>query len=194
MQKILIIFAAMLSLFGGRAMAQRTLPGMKSVEVKANMVDGFYTGSSRNCGYSFGVYYSVFKGNNAHEWIFGGEYLHTYKPYGEKGRIPVTEFTGEAGYNLHLYSNYSQFFHLYGGISALAGYETVNWGKTLLSDGATLHNTDAFIYGGAVNLQADFYLSDRIALIANVKERFIFGNSTGHFRFQWGAGIRIMID
>ena len=78
--------------------------------------------------------------------------------------------------------------------AAIAGYETVNWGKTLLSDGATLHNSDTFIYGGAVNIQADFYLSDRIALIANVKERFIFGNSTGHFRFQWGAGIRIMID
>ena len=62
MKKIMIIFAAMmLSLFGGKAMAQRTLPGMKSVEVKANMVDGFYTGSARNCGYSFGVYYSVFK-------------------------------------------------------------------------------------------------------------------------------------
>ncbi len=99
---------------------------MKSVEVKANMVDGFYTGSARDCGYSFGVYYSVFKGNNAHEWTFGGEYLQTYKPYGENGRIPVAEFIGEAGYNLHLYSNYSQFFHLYGGISALAGYETVN--------------------------------------------------------------------
>ena len=194
MKKAMIIFAAMLSLFGGRAMAQRTLPGMKSVEVKANMVDGFYTGSARNCGYSFGVYYSVFKGNNAHEWIFGGEYLQSYKPYREKGRIPVAQFTGEVGYNLHLFSNYSQFFHLYGGISALAGYETVNWGKTLLSDGATLHNTDAFIYGGTVNLQADFYLSDRIALIATVKGRFIFGNSTGHFRFQWGAGIRIMID
>ncbi len=41
--------------FGGRAMAQRTLPGMRSVEVKANMVDGFYTGTARDCGYSFGV-------------------------------------------------------------------------------------------------------------------------------------------
>lgn len=96
----MIIFAAMLALFTGQAMAQRTLPGMRSVEVKANMVDGFYTGSARNCGYSFGVYYSVFKGNNAHEWVFGGEYLQTYKSYGEKGRIPVAEFTGEAEYNL----------------------------------------------------------------------------------------------
>lgn len=194
MKKFLIATIAMLSLFGGRAMAQRTLPGMKSVEVKANMVDGFYTGSSRNCGYSFGVYYSVFMGNNANEWTFGAEYLQTYKPYGEKGRIPVAEFTGEVGYNLHLYSNYSQFFHLYGGVSALAGYETVNWGKKTLSDGATLHDSDAFIYGGALSVQADFYLSDRVALFANVKERFVFGNSTGHFDTQYGVGIRLMID
>lgn len=194
MKKFIIATIAMLSLFGGRAMAQRTLPGMKSVEVKANMVDGFYTGSARDCGYSFGVYYSVFKGNNANEWTFGGEYLQSYKPYGENGRIPIAEFMCEAGYNLHLYSNYSQFFHLYGGISALGGYETVNWGKTLLSDGATLHDSDAFIYGGAINVQADFYLSDRIALTANLKERFIFGNSTGHCRFSYGLGVRLMID
>ncbi len=107
---------------------------MRSVEVKANMVDGFYTGSARDCGYSFGVYYSRIQNNNAHEWTFGGEYLQSYKPYGEKGRIPIAEFIGEAGYNLHLYSNYSQFFHLYGGISALAGYETVKRGKALLPE------------------------------------------------------------
>lgn len=186
MKKIMIIFAAMLALFSGQAMAQRTLPGMKSVEVKASMVDGFYTGISRNCGYSFGVYYSVFKGNNAHEWVFGGEYLQTYKHYGEKGRIPVADFTAEAGYNLHLISDYSQTFHLYAGISALAGYETVNWGESVLKDGATLNNGDAFIYGGAVNVQADFYLSDNFALGVNLKERFIFGNDTGHFRFSYG--------
>lgn len=186
MKKILVIFAAMLSLFGGKAMAQRTLPGMKSVEVKASMVDGFYTGNSRDCGYSFGVYYSVLKGNNAHEWVFGGEYLQTYKPYGEKGRIPIADFTAEAGYNLHLISDYSQTFHLYAGISALAGYETVNWGESVLKDGATLNSGDAFIYGGAVNVQADFYLSDNFALGVNLKERFVFGNDTGHFRFSYG--------
>lgn len=186
MNKFLIATIAMLSLFGGRAMAQRTLPGMKSVEVKASMVDVFYTGSSRNSGYSFGVYYSVLKGNNAHEWVFGGEYLQIYRPYGENGRIPIADFTAEAGYNLHLISDYSQTFHLYAGISALAGYETVNWGETLLSDGATLKDSDAFIYGGAINVQADFYLSDSFALGLNLKERFIFGNDTGHFRFSYG--------
>lgn len=195
MKKILAIFAvAVFSLCGGKAFAQRCLPGMSAVEIKANMADGFYTGKSRDCGYDLGVFYSVFTGNHGNTWSFGGEYLQTFKPYGEKGRIPVTQFTGEAGYNLHVLSDYSMTFHLYGGISALAGYETVNWGKTLLSDGATLHNSDAFIYGGAVNIQADFYLSDRIALTANLKERFIFGNSTGHCHFSYGLGIRIMMD
>ncbi len=72
MKKAIMIFAALLTLFMGQAMAQRCLPGMSAVEIKANMADGFYTGNSRNCGYSFGVYYSVFMGN-ANTWTFGGE-------------------------------------------------------------------------------------------------------------------------
>ena len=183
----------MLALFAGQAMAQRCLPGMSAVEIKADMADGFYTGKSRDCGYSFGVYYSVFKGN-ANTWSFGGCYLQTYKPYGEKGRIPVAQFTGEAGYSLHLVSDYSQTFHLYGGVSALGGYETVNWGDKSLPDGSTLHNGDAFIYGGAVSLQADFYLSDKIALTTNVRERFVFGNSTGHYHTEYGVGVKFLIE
>ena len=189
MSKAIMIIAAMLSLFGGRAMAQRCLPGMSAVEIKADMADGFYTGNSRNCGYSFGVFYSVYKGG-ANTWSFGGEYLQTYKPYGAKGRIPVAQFTGEVGYNLHLLSDYSQTFHLYGGVSALGGYETVNWGKHLLPDGSTIQAEDAFIYGGAVTLSADFYLSDHVALGAHIKERFVFGNDTGHFLFAYGLHLK----
>ena len=189
MKKILIATIAMLSLFAGKAMAQRCLPGMSAVEVRADMVDGFYTGSSRDCGYSFGVYYSLFKGN-ANTWSFGGEYLRTYKPYGENGRIPVEQYIGEVGYNLHLVSDYSQTIHIYGGISALAGYESVNRGKSLLPDGSTLHNDDSFIYGGALTVQADFYLTDNVAVGAHLKERFVFGNDTSHFIFQYGLQLK----
>ena len=193
MKKFLSIALAILTLSGGSAMAQRCLPGMSEVEVRADMVDGFYTGSSHNSGYAFGVNYSIFCGN-ANTWSFGGEYLQTYKPYGAEYRIPVAQFTGEAGYNLHLVSDYSQSFHLYAGASALGGYETVNWGKSLLRDGSTIQAEDAFIYGGAVSLSADFYLSDRFALNAHVKERFVFGNDTGHFRFSYGIGLKFIID
>ncbi|WP_290145766.1 conjugal transfer protein TraO [Paramuribaculum intestinale] len=193
MKKAIFIIAAMLALFAGQAMAQRCLPGMSAVEIKADMADGFYNGKSRDCGYSFGVYYSVFKGN-ANTWSLGGGYLQTYKPYGEKGRIPVAQFTGEAGYNLHLVSDYSQTLHIYVGASVLGGYETVNWGDKSLPDGSTLHNGDSFIYGGAVSLQADFYLSDKIALTANVRERFVFGNSTGHYHTEYGVGVKFLIE
>ena len=191
MKKIFAIFAvAVFSLLGGKAFAQRCLPGMSAVEIKANMADGFYTGKSRDCGYDLGVIYSVFTGSHGNTWSFGGEYLQTYKPYGEKGRIPVAQFTGEVGYNLHIVSDYSQTFHLYGGLSALAGYETVNWGKRLLPDGSTIQAEDAFIYGGAVTLSADFYLSDHVALGAHIKERFVFGNDTGHFLFAYGLHLK----
>jgi len=193
MRKAIIIIAAMLALCGGRAMAQRCLPGMSAVEIKANMADGFYTGKSRDCGYSLGVFYSVYKGS-ANIWNFGGEYLKTYKPYGAKGRIPVAQFTGEVGYNLHLLSDYSQTFHLYGGVSALGGYETVNWGKSLLSDGSTLHDGDNFIYGGALNLQAEFYLSDKIAMTANVKGRFTFGSDVQIYHTTYGIGVKFIIE
>ena len=189
-----MIIAAMLTLFGGRAMAQRCLPGMSAVEIKANMADGFYTGKSRDCGYDLGVFYSVFTGNHGNTWSFGGEYLQTFKPYGEKGRIPVAQFTGEAGYNLHILSDYSMTFHLYGGISALAGYETVNWGKDTLSDGSTLHDGDNFIYGGALTLDVEFYVADRVALLANLRERCLWGNSTGHFHTQFGVGVKFIIN
>lgn len=193
MRKAIMIIAAMLALCGGQAMAQRCLPGMSAVEVKADMADGFYTGNSRDCGFAFGASYNRYVGN-ANMWSFGGEFLQTYKPYGENGRIPVAQFTAEAGYNLHLVSDYSQTFHLYGGASALGGYESVNNGKTVLKDGATLHAGDAFIYGGALTLSADFYLSDRFILGAHVKERFVFGNDTGHFLTQFGVHVKFIIQ
>ncbi len=195
MKKILAIFAvAVFSLLGGKAFAQRCLPGMSAVEVRADMVNGLFTGKSRNCGYNVGVFYSIIKGDNANTWSLGGEYLQTYKPYGEKGRIPVAQFTGEVGYNLHIVSDYSQTFHLYGGVSALGGYETVNWGNQILKDGATIGADDTFIYGGALTVAADFYLSDRFILGAHIKERFVFGNDTGHFLTQFGVHVKFIIE
>ena len=76
MNKFLIATLAMLSLFGGRAMAQRNLPGMSAVEIKANMVDGFYTGKSRDCGYALGVSYLIFKGEYRVFCLFGVYHRH----------------------------------------------------------------------------------------------------------------------
>ena len=98
-------------------------------------------------------------------------------------------------------------------IDAIKRYEEIGLGSTVsvkgwvrtkrgnnavafiaLNDGSTIKNGDAFIYGGALTLSAEFYLSDRLALGAHVKERFVFGNDTGHFLTQFGVHIKLTIE
>ena len=83
---------------------------------------------------------------------------------------------------------------IYAGASALAGYETVNWGQKVLHDGSTLHDRDAFIYGGALTLELEAYLTDRIALLVNARERALFGSDIGKFHTQVSLGVKFIIN
>ena len=79
------------------------------------------------------------------------------------------------------------------GLSALAGYETVNWGESLLPDGSRLTDEDNFIYGGALTLELSAYVTDKIVLLVNGRQRVLFGGDCGKFHTQVGVGIRFMI-
>ena len=191
MRKYIALILASLALFTGQAHAQRCLPKMQGIEVRANMVDGFNPGGNDR-GYSLGAVLSTYtKGGN--QWVFGGEYLLKNKPYKEE-KIPVAQFTAEGGYYLKVLSDARKMLFVYAGASALAGYETVNWGDKVLPDGALLRDKDAFIYGGALTLDVEFYVADRIALLANLRERCLWGNSTGHFHTQFGLGVKFIIN
>jgi hypothetical protein len=80
------------------------------------------------------------------------------------------------------------------GASALAGYETVNWNEKLLPDGATINNADGFLFGGALTLEMETYLSDRIVLLVNVRERLLGGSSVGNLNTQLGLGLKFIIN
>ena len=191
MRKYIAMIIASLALFTGQAHAQRCLPKMQGIEVRANMADGFKLGGNDG-GYSLGAVLSTYtKGGN--KWVFGGEYLLKNKPYKEE-KIPVAQFTAEGGYYLKVLSDARKMLFVYAGASALAGYETVNWGDKVLPDGALLRDKDAFIYGGALTLDVEFYVADRIALLANLRERCLWGNSTGHFHTQFGLGVKFIIN
>ena len=125
--------------------------------------------------------------------MFGGEYLLKNIPYKDTA-IPVAQFTAEGGYFFKLLTDARKIVFVYGGVSALAGYESVNWGKKVLFDGSTLHNRDAFIYGGALTLDVEFYVADRIALLANLRERCLWGGDTKKFHTQFGLGIKFVIN
>ena len=136
------------------------------------------------------IHFTAKKGN---KWVFGGEYLLKKSPYKDTS-IPVAQFTAEGGYYFKILSDARKIVFVYAGASALAGYESVNWGEKVLYDGSTLHDRDAFIYGGALTLDAEFYVADRIALLANLRERCLWGGDTRKFHTQWGVGIKFIIN
>lgn len=173
----------------GKAYAQRYLPGQKGIQLSAGAVDGFEPGRQDFC---FGAALSAYTGNG-NRWVYGGEYLQ--KGYGYKDRyIPAAQFTGEGGYYFNLLSDGSRTLSLSAGISAMAGYETVNWGKKVLSDGATVVSRDGFLYGGAISLEMEAFLSDRIVLLLNARERILAGSSVDVFHSQLGIGIKLIIN
>ena len=191
MRKHIAIIIASLALFTGQAHAQRCLPKMQGIELRANLVDGMRL-SGNNGGYSFGAALSTYT-KNGNKWVFGGEYLLKNNPYKDTA-IPVAQFTAEGGYYFKILSDARKIMFVYAGDSALAGYESVNWGEKVLQDGSTLHDRDTFIYGGALTLDVEFYVADRIALLANLRERLLWGGDTRKFHTQFGAGVKIIIN
>lgn len=173
------------------ANAQRYLPGQRGLEFTGGFVNGCKV--SRQDGQAFygNLSLSTYtkKGNR---WVFGAEYLQKQFEY-QKVYLPVAQITAEGGHYFKFLSDGSKtvFFSL--GVSALVGYETLNWGKRLLYDGASLEDKDGFIYGGAISFEIETYLSDRVVLLVRARERVLPGSAINRFQFQAGAGIKIII-
>lgn len=185
-----ILFA--LCLHFNQAHAQRYLPGMKGLQVTAGMADGVHWNDDTDFAYHIGAAYSVYT-KNANRWVIGGEYLHKKYDYKDM-RIPVEQFTAEGGYYLKFLSDRRKTFFLSLGLSALAGYETSNRSEKLLPDGSTLLDKDCFIYGGALTLELEAYLTDRVALLLNARERALFGSDIGKFHTQVSVGLKFIIN
>ena len=191
MKKKMLLTFAVLALTMGQATAQRVLPKMQGIAIVGGFVDGksdsFYGGMTID---------TYTKGGN--KWVFGAEYLqrnHKYE-HGENGSqtIPVDQFTAEGGFCKLVLSDASRSFLAYFGVSALVGYETVNWNDKLLDDGSCLTGKDGIVYGCAATLNVEWYLSDKVVLTGNVRERFLRGNTYGHSHAQYGIGLKFIIN
>ena len=186
--KRLIFMFIMLCIAVPQLAAQRYLPGMSGLQLTAGAVNGVKAQDGFHAGVALSTYTK-----RADRWVFGVEYLekrHSYKNL----NIPQSQFTVEGGYYLKFLSDWRKTFFVSIGASAVAGYETVNWNDKLLPDGAAINNGDAFLYGGALTIELETYLTDRLVLLANVRERLLTGSSIGKLNTQFGIGIKIMIN
>ena len=170
MKARVLILAMLLSvLFMGRAEAQRCLPKMRGIGLKAglNEQDGYMLGATLS---------SYAKGGN--KWVYGVEYLQTNHGY-RNTTIPAAQFTAEGGFYYNFLSDAKKVVFLYAGASY---------------DGARLNNGDAFVYGCAATLDMEVYLADFIALTASLRERFLWGGSMGVCHTEYGIGVKFIIN
>mgnify|MGYP001542128094 CR=1 FL=1 len=166
MKKYLFLFVTVVSLalFSGRAHAQRYLPGMKGVELRG----GFANGSKSPLNYYTGFAVSGYT-PKANRWVIGAEYL--MKNYGYRNAsVPRAQFTAEGGYYLKFLSDPTKTV-----------FPSVGGSK------------DAFVYGGAITLELEAYLTDRIVLLAGIRERVLWGSSLDLFTTQFGLGVKFII-
>jgi hypothetical protein len=157
---------------------------MKSLQMAGGIIE-------RN-GYFVHAGYSKYT-KSQNRKLFNIEYLQRDYEH-ENEKIPVMQFTGEAGYYFRFFSDNAQSFFLAFGAHVGTGYETVNLNEKRLSTGAVINNQGAWIYGGAVALEAEYYLDDKYVLLLFAKERFYGGSSVSTFHTQIGLGIKFILD
>ena len=191
MKRITLLIILSLALIG-QAHAQRYLPGQKGIQLTGGFVDGFAVEKKDGQAFYGGIALSAYT-KNGNRWVFGGEYLQKNYAYKDKF-IPLSQITAEGGYYLNFLSDGRKTLFFSVGLSAVGGYETINWGKELLFDGATITSEDNFLYGGAVSFEIETFLSDRFALLINARERILFGSQVNKFHTQVGIGIKIIIN
>ena len=185
--------AAVLSLLAGEAYAQRDLPGQTGIQFTTGGVNHFLSWKSGGERHYFTSLAYTHTNRNRTYWLYGLDYQIKEYTYENKA-IPKAQFTGELGYFIPVLWDKGRSVCLRIGLSALGGFETVNRGTSLLPDGATVTNGDCFIYGGGLTAAFETYLTDRVMLLLQVKERALFGTDAGNFHTQVGLGVRLIIN
>lgn len=192
-RSIVILSLGLLLLGSSPAQAQRYLPRQTGLQLTAGLVDGLWFRNPDgerlfHCGIAWSRY-----NENRTRWVVGADYLHKEYRYRTQ-LIPRDLFTIEGGYYIPFLSNRGKDLFLSAGLSALTGYEVVNWGEDRLHDGALLRSRDSFIYGLVPALEAEVFLNDRVVLLLNLRQRVLFGSDIGNFNTLVGFGLKFIID
>ena len=178
------IFAVMLAVLSITAtQAQRMTPGQKGLEVNAGLLskevkDNYYLNLTMTVNSRGGNY-----------WIWGAEYTHQFSGY-RTVQIPLETYTGEMGFALQLLGDARKTITLNAGLSAVAGYETINRSNVTLFDGSKILDKDHFVYGAGGRLSFETYLSDRFVLLLQGRTKVLWGTDLKQFRSSAGVGLR----
>lgn len=168
--------------------AQRLIPGQRGIEVVGSIP--LIKGEKLFAKDNFGIGVSLTRYLKRENYTFVlAEYEQQNIPYREY-EVKLKDALLQVGYMHPILSDNGKNVFLYGGISALSGYEELNGDKELLRDGATLLDRSRFVYGGAVHGSVEVFLTDRLLFLVKAQGRFLFGTDVHHFRPALSAGLR----
>lgn len=185
---ILSVCAAVAMAFSLPSQAQRLIPKQRGIEVVGSVP--LIKGEKLFAKDNFGVGVSLTRYLKRENYTFVGvEYEQQNMPYRDYG-VKLKDALLQVGYMHPALSDRGKNGVLYGGISALGGYEQLNEDKKLLPDGATLLDRSRFVYGGAVHGSVEVFLTDRVLFLVKAQGRFLFGTDVHRFRPAVSAGLR----
>lgn len=170
------------------AQAQRLIPKQKGIEVVGSLP--IIKGEKLFAKGNFGLGLSLTRYLKRENYSFlTVEYEQQNIPY-RSYDVKLKEAFVHLGYMQPIVSDNGKNVLLYGGVSALGGYEEINDDKPFLPDGAKLLDRSRFVYGGALHLSIECFLSDNVLLLLKGQGRILFGTDVHHFRPAVSAGIR----
>lgn len=188
---ILTVCVVVAMTFSLPSQAQRLIPKQRGIEVVGGvpLIKGEKFFGKDN----FGLDISLTRYLKRENYSFVGvEYEQQIMPYRDYG-VKLKDALLHLGYMHPILSDNGKNVLLYGGISALGGYEEINEDKKLLPDGATLLDRSRFVYGGAVHGSVEVFLTDRVLFLVKAQGRFLFGTDVHRFRPALSAGLRFNI-
>lgn len=190
MKKKLILSAcvAVAMAFSLPSQAQRLIPKQRGIEVVGSVP--LIKGEKLFKGDNFGVGISLPRYLKKENYTFVmAEYEQQNMPY-RSYNVNLKDALLQVGYMHQILSDNGKNVFLYGGISALGGYEEINEDQKLLPDGATLLDRSRFVYGGAVHGSVEVFLTDRLLFLVKAQGRLLFGSDVHRFRPALSAGFR----
>ena len=170
------------------AQAQRLIPKQKGIEVMGSLP--IVKGEKLFARDNFGLGLSLTRYLKRENYSFlTVEYEQQNMPY-RSYDVKLKDAFVHLGYMQPIVSDNGKNVFAYAGISALGGDEEINDDKPFLPDGAKLLDRSRFVYGGALHLSIEWFLSDNVLLLLKGQGRILFGTDVQHFRPAVSAGIR----
>ena len=185
---ILSVCAAVAMAFSLPSQAQRLIPKQRGVEIVGSvpLIKGEKFLAADNFG--MGASLTRYLGHENYTFVMA-EYEQQNMPY-RSYNVKLKDALLQVGYMHPVLSDRGKNVFLYGGISALGGYEQLNKDKKLLPDGATLLDRSRFVYGGAVHGSVEVFLTDRVLFVLKAQGRLLFGSDVHRLRPALSAGFK----